>query len=227
MYNFAIIDDDNSILLLLEQLLEVFFKNSNIKKYDCAEDFFSNGDPKDFDLIITDFSLPGLSGVEMSKLIKKISSVPILILTGNTDSEFVRKIFVEGIIDEYIAKPIENNIFLERVNNLLSKNNRYIWIKDLNLNSKIKIDLSEINFVKTSDKQKIIEIHTLEDIFEIRGNLADFQKQLGSDFFKFTRNLILNPKKIEKLDYSDYSISFKNSKLNLNRNKFFEIEQYI
>lgn len=227
MYRFAIVDDDDSILLLIEELFKTFFKDSSIKKYESAENFLSTSSAKDFDLIVTDFSLPGISGIEMSKLIKQSTNIPILILTGNTDSEFVRKIFVEGVIDEYISKPIETHVFLERVNNLLTQSSKYVWLKDVNLNSKFKVFLPDILFVKTAEKQKTLEIHTLDQIYFIRGNLNDFSDLLDSRFLKFSRNLLLNPKKIEKLDYSDYSISFGKSKLVFNRNKFFELEKFI
>jgi CheY-like chemotaxis protein len=62
--------------------------------------------PHDFDLVITDLTMPGLTGLELSTRIKSIrADIPIVLFTGY--SELVSKgDAAEAGIDEYCMKPI-------------------------------------------------------------------------------------------------------------------------
>lgn len=62
---------------------------------------------EDFDLVITDYNMPGMDGLSVASEIKKIrKDIPVFLSTGNLsalDLEFCKKMGV----DEFIAKPID------------------------------------------------------------------------------------------------------------------------
>ena len=77
-----------------------------------------------FDLIICDWEMPNMSGLELLIEIKKnekLKDTPFLMLTSNTDEIKVDIALKKGAAD-YVIKPIQPSILLEKINNCLSIN---------------------------------------------------------------------------------------------------------
>ncbi len=74
-------------------------------------------------LIILDVMMPVLDGWETCREIRKISQVPILMLTALDDVN--DEVFgIENGADDYIAKPFANKLFIARVNALIRRDAR-------------------------------------------------------------------------------------------------------
>ena len=62
--------------------------------------------PNEFDLVLTDLTMPGLTGLELSERVKKIRpDIPIILFTGYSD-QLSKDAAVEAGIGEYCMKPI-------------------------------------------------------------------------------------------------------------------------
>ncbi|WLR94760.1 response regulator [Shinella zoogloeoides] len=75
----------------------------------------------DFDLIIMDVMMPGESGLALTKSLREIRPVPILMLTALAES----KARIEGLeagADDYLSKPFEPRELVLRINNILKRN---------------------------------------------------------------------------------------------------------
>ena len=75
------------------------------------------------DLIICDVMMPGMDGVEFCGLIKKdkrLSHIPVILLTGTGSADIKMRGFAEGA-DDYITKPFENEMLITRVNGILKR----------------------------------------------------------------------------------------------------------
>ncbi len=76
-----------------------------------------------YDLMLLDWMLPGLSGIEIAQLVRKMESMKdlaILMLTAKSDPENI----VEGLeagADDYIAKPFSTDILKARMGSLLRR----------------------------------------------------------------------------------------------------------
>jgi two-component system KDP operon response regulator KdpE len=66
------------------------------------------------DLIITDLSMPNLSGVELCRAVRKLSNVPILVLSVR-DQEKVKVQALDAGADDYVTKPFQMDELLARV----------------------------------------------------------------------------------------------------------------
>ncbi len=66
------------------------------------------------DLIITDLSMPNLDGVELCRTVRKLSKVPILVLSVR-DQEKVKVRALDAGADDYVTKPFQMNELLARV----------------------------------------------------------------------------------------------------------------
>jgi DNA-binding response OmpR family regulator len=72
------------------------------------------------DLIVLDVMLPGLDGFEVCRILRRETSVPILMLTART-GETDRVVGLEIGADDYLTKPFSMREFLSRVKALLRR----------------------------------------------------------------------------------------------------------
>ncbi len=72
------------------------------------------------DLIILDLMLPGESGFDLAREIRRKSDIPIIMLTGMSD-EADRVVGLELGADDYVAKPFSPRELLARVNAILRR----------------------------------------------------------------------------------------------------------
>jgi len=66
------------------------------------------------DLVLLDLMLPGLSGIEVCRILRRESSVPIIMLTAR-DSEIDKVVGLELGADDYVTKPFSLRELLARV----------------------------------------------------------------------------------------------------------------
>ena len=79
-------------------------------------------DNETFDLIICDWDMPNMNGLELLIEIRKhqnIKDTPFLMLTANTDKEKVDVATKAGVSD-YVIKPIQPSVLLENIEKCLS-----------------------------------------------------------------------------------------------------------
>ncbi len=112
------VDDSGIILKMLMKVLG--------EKYDLhafsggmrALQFLKDRTP---DLIILDIDMPEINGYEMLKMIKEkehLKKVPVIFLTSNNDKNHVVKAVAGGAKD-YVVKPIDEDILLDKVRTVL------------------------------------------------------------------------------------------------------------
>ena len=120
-YTILIIDDEASNIeavtkILSEANFRVIIATSGKAGYNIALKTIPN-------LIITDWEMPGLSGIETSQLIKsnsKLSEIPIIMATGKMLSPGNLKTALEAGAIDYIRKPINKTELLARVNSAIN-----------------------------------------------------------------------------------------------------------
>jgi two-component system, OmpR family, KDP operon response regulator KdpE len=66
------------------------------------------------ELIITDLSMPNMDGVELCRAVRKLSNVPILVLSVR-NQERVKVEALDAGADDYVTKPFQINELLARV----------------------------------------------------------------------------------------------------------------
>jgi len=111
-------DEDNIRKLVANYLVKEGFKV--VEASDGEQAITKFDDNLDFSLIILDVMMPKLDGYEVASYIRKISDVPILMLTArNTETDEITG-FNSGV-DEYISKPFSPKILVARVKNLLRR----------------------------------------------------------------------------------------------------------
>ena len=77
------------------------------------------------DLIVLDLMLPELSGVEVCRIVRAESPVPILMLTAK-DSEVDKVVGLELGADDYVTKPFSLRELIARIRALLRRTERSV-----------------------------------------------------------------------------------------------------
>jgi len=113
-----VIEDDEKILHLLRRILafegyEVYTAEEGISGLALARE-------RKPDLVILDWMLPGIDGLEVGLRLRKMSSVPILMLTAKDQVED-RVEGLDAFADDYMVKPFAVGELLARIRALLRR----------------------------------------------------------------------------------------------------------
>ncbi|QIK69164.1 response regulator transcription factor [Erysipelothrix sp. HDW6C] len=111
MKKILIVEDDQDISAMLVASLSDDFELE--VAYSGREALFQIG-AQNFDLILLDLMLPGLSGDEAIIEIKMITSTPIIIMSALSASEKIIELLEKGAND-YITKPFDVNVLKARI----------------------------------------------------------------------------------------------------------------
>jgi two-component system phosphate regulon response regulator PhoB len=124
----------NHILLVedeaeIRQLIALHLKRNGFDVDEAAdgEEAHRKLEQNSYELVIVDWMLPGLSGLEITRMIRARRpsvKVPILFVTAKTEPEDVVR-GLEAGADDYVTKPFDNAILLARVHALLR---RFEWL---------------------------------------------------------------------------------------------------
>ena len=88
----------------------------------------------DFDLVLLDWMLPGMDGLDVLRHLRESSSVPVLMLTAR-DSEIDRVLGLEIGADDYLTKPFSMRELVARVRAMLRRREliRQTLVEDRNV----------------------------------------------------------------------------------------------
>ncbi|EIM64155.1 hybrid sensor histidine kinase/response regulator [Desulfobacter postgatei] len=114
-----LVDDETDILISQEKFLTgLGYKVSSFENGQSALQAFLNH-PHSFDLIITDMTMPRISGDKLSREILKIKpDIPIILCTGYHET-FTREVALELGIRKYVQKPIEVALLSKMIRDIL------------------------------------------------------------------------------------------------------------
>lgn len=200
-----IIDDEENIVELIKFNLELNGLET-IVAYDGLEGFVKTKEEMP-DLILLDWMLPGISGIEICKKIRsdeKIKSIPIIMLTAKN----LENNKVEGLntgADDYITKPFSIKELMARLNAVLRR-----YEADSKKKSEKIIEgdlLIDLNNYTVSKNQETLEL-TLKE-FELLSILAQnkgkvlsrnflLDKIWGYEYFGETRTVDVHIRHLRK-----------------------------
>jgi two-component system, OmpR family, response regulator len=179
-----IVDDDPNILFLVKSQLQgaghVVFQVQ-----DGTGALKMLGDTV-IDLAVVDVMMPGMDGYELTKQIREMHDIPVIMLTAKGQIEDKEQGFLSGT-DDYIVKPFDPKELIFRINALFrryqKRSNMLITIGNVTINQQ--------NFeVQVGDKTLILPLKE----FELLSYMASKPNQV------FTRNQLIE--EIWGLDFS-------------------------
>ena len=160
-----VVDDDDRIRELIKKYLQdnnfLVSTASDAAKAKIKLNLFI------FDIIVLDVMMPGQSGFELTKEIKKKLTVPIIMLTAKGEVENRIKGLELGA-DDYLGKPFEPKELLLRIKNIISKNKK-IDINKITKIGKAKVDLNKMS-IQLNNKTNKINLAEKKVLLEMLSN---------------------------------------------------------
>ena len=134
---------------------------------------------KQFDLVLSDIVMPGLSGYELCRAIKDdpaISDVPVILLTTLNDPMAIIDALACGA-ENFITKPYEPQYLIGRVKDVLANKRKRSGRR---LTTETEIAFLGKRFTINSDKEQILNllVSTFEDIVRTNRGLEESQAAL-------------------------------------------------
>jgi|KBSSwiStaDraftv2_1062776.scaffolds.fasta_scaffold66164_3 two-component system phosphate regulon response regulator OmpR len=113
-----VVDDDTR----LRDLLRIFLARNGYRVTTAADarEARERLQGLDFDLMVLDLMMPGETGLELSRSLRKGKDIPILMLTAMAEPRDRIAGFEHGA-DDYLAKPFEARELLLRINSILRR----------------------------------------------------------------------------------------------------------
>ena len=109
-----LIDDEEEFISTLAERLEI--RGYTCKTAEDGESGLRMIEEQNFDITVIDLMMPGISGLDTLRQIKKMShDLPVILLTGHGST----KDGMEGMsigASDFLMKPIDINILLEKIN---------------------------------------------------------------------------------------------------------------
>lgn len=156
------IDDNENNLFLIEAFCQEM--KIDVKSYDNPLNALLYVLSNPIDMIIIDYMMPELNGLDFIKEFRKSNTtVPIIMITAANEEEIHTLAFEAGAND-FLTKPVNSTFFKARVNNLLTLYKNTLLLQD-------EAKLLEEEVLKATEKLRNREYETLN----ILGKTAEFK----------------------------------------------------
>jgi FixJ family two-component response regulator len=107
-----VVDDDVSV----RESLELLIKSAGWQPetFESAQEFLSHPRPAVPCCLVLDVTLPGLSGLELQKLLAERTDMPIIFITGHGDIPMSVQAMKAGAV-EFLTKPFKDDLLVDAI----------------------------------------------------------------------------------------------------------------
>ncbi len=128
-----VVDDEPSLRILLTKALgRAGFVCKEMPDAEKAWEIIHDDDEPDFDLVISDISMPGMDGIELLKKVKEFNpSIDFIIMTGYA-SEYSYVDIMDAGASDYMTKPFNINSTLARIKRIAREKSYLIDLEQTN-----------------------------------------------------------------------------------------------
>lgn len=118
MYKIMIVEDDRVIAQAIRKQMTAWgYEAEAVRDFQKVMERFVEMDPQ---LILLDISLPFYNGYHWCQEIRKVSKVPIIFISSNSDNMNIVMAMNMGA-DDFIAKPFDLNVLIAKIQALLRR----------------------------------------------------------------------------------------------------------
>jgi CheY-like chemotaxis protein len=121
------VDDDEAIVTLMLRMLEI--QGYRVSGYTDAREALAavRAQPQAFDLVVTDYNMPGMSGLEVAREVRAIrADLPVALASGYITEELRAQAPAAGVV-ELVYKPYDADELREAVARLANGRRRKDW----------------------------------------------------------------------------------------------------
>ena len=123
MAKILVVDDDE---VIRDTLCELLSENFLCQPVETAEKAVARLEAESFAVVLTDISMPGLSGLELLEhVLQKYPTTPVIIISGITDEEHAQGLIKLGAFD-YVLKPFRLEVVERSVERAMEHRKRLL-----------------------------------------------------------------------------------------------------
>jgi CheY-like chemotaxis protein len=116
-HHILVVDDNESIRSMVSGMLaQMDLEVSSVENGEKRIDLFLNNN---FDLVITDFNMPGMNGIDLANQIKRKSPATVIVLMTGDEKEVILSRIKGTSVDQVLFKPFTLAKMAETVQGLL------------------------------------------------------------------------------------------------------------
>lgn len=203
--NCLIVDDNKIFRLLIKKLLSMDTSLTLVAECEDAIEAHQQITENKIDLIFLDILMPGMSGLELAKILE---DKPPLIIFTTSIAEHAVEAFSLNVVD-FLLKPISAARFLkaiEKAKATVSRNQsnqevnfpEFIFIRDSNIVRRVKV-IDILYFEAIGDYVKIQLVGNVD--YSIHSSLKNIEHKLPQQFFlRIHRSFIISLSKIDGIE---------------------------
>ncbi len=195
-----IIEDEKKIADLLREYLENSgYRTDWIDNGSLAVSGFKKVNPS---LVLLDLMLPGMDGIEVCKELRKISNIPIIMVTAKIE-EVDRLIGLELGADDYICKPFSPREVVARVKSVLRRvfiepETRKLVIGNISVDLETKtVTVNDSDIVLTPSEFNLLRV-MMSQTNRVFSRNELLNKVQGYDFDGYDRTIDTHIKNLRK-----------------------------
>ncbi len=177
MKKVLVVDDEKLIVKGIKFSLEQD-EMEVVAAYD-GEEALEYAKTQDFDIILLDVMLPGLSGFEVCQAIREFSDVPIIMLTAKGD-DMDKILGLEYGADDYITKPFNILEVKARIKAIIRRNQK--------------------KATAVAEPKQLVEGEMVIELDSRRVTIADKEINLTAKEFNILTLLLFHPNKVYSRD---------------------------
>ena len=121
-YKVLVAEDNPTNRKVIQKILERAGHHCTLAKD--GEDALDKIEKKEFDAIILDMNMPGMTGMDVARMYRlmrgNLTRAPIIMFSANVTTE-AREESIEAGADEFLPKPIQVNLFLQTLQDLVTQ----------------------------------------------------------------------------------------------------------
>ena len=203
-YRISVCDDNAAEAAGIKAMVDTWARENShtaeIDVFSSAEQFlFQYAEQKNYDILLLDIEMNGISGVELAKRIRRENrTVQIIFITGYSDY-ILDGYEVEAL--HYLMKPVSP----EKLSQVLGRAVEKLWRseKALLLETKdgmVRVPMHTIRWVEV--RQNYVTVHGDSDV-TVKRTLSELEQELDEQFFRTGRSCIVNLQEISRITKTD------------------------
>ena len=194
MINIAIVDDEQSYVLQIQQYLSQYSKESGER---IEFSVFSDGDAivhkyrSQFDIILMDVEMKFMDGMSAAEEIRRRDSEVVIIFITNVPQYAIRGYAVEAL--DYLLKPISYFAFSQCIGRAIvrMRNRRSKFITIAGKGGIARVDTRDIFYVESRGHSMVY--HTSSGDYETASTMKETEQILdGCSFFRASKWYLIN-----------------------------------
>ena len=223
MLRIALVDDDTGDIRTLQEYLERFARDGGLEWSSAgfsSGPAFLSGDTTQFDLIVLDVDMPGISGIDTARLLRQRDPDVLLMFVTNMPQYALAGYAVDAM--DYLIKPVSYGDFSLKLQKALRylRRGKTERIPLRTAAGLVGVEPREILYVEST--LHYLTYHTWSGEYRVRELMGEAEKKLqGHSFARCARSFLVNLRHVTAIEGEDVVVGAVRLRISRSRREDF------